>query len=77
MKKIFLFLCIGFLLFAAFILFNTFTFKSRQLSVPQRPPVAVRDSAVSRLQQAITYQTISYEDHGKLDSNAFIGFHTF
>jgi carboxypeptidase PM20D1 len=77
MKKIFLFLCIGFLLFAAFILFNTFTFKSRQLSVPQRPLIAVRDSAVSRLQQAITYQTISYEDHGKLDSNAFIGFHTF
>jgi carboxypeptidase PM20D1 len=77
MKKIFLFLGIALLLFIAFILFNTFTFKSKQLSVPPKPSVAVSDSAVSRLQQAITYQTVSYEDSSKLDSSAFLGFHAF
>jgi carboxypeptidase PM20D1 len=77
MKKVLLFLGVAILLFFAFILFNTFTFKSKQLSVPEKPSLAVSDSAVSRLQLAITYQTVSYEDSNKLDSSAFLGFHAF
>ncbi|MBE9464292.1 M20/M25/M40 family metallo-hydrolase [Dyadobacter subterraneus] len=77
MKKVLLLLGIAILLFVAFILFNTFTFKSKQLSAPEKPAFAASDSSVSRLQQAITYQTVSFEDSSKLDSNAFLGFHAF
>lgn len=77
MKKFFLFLGIVLLVCIAFILFNTFTFKSKQLAAVPLPSLTLNDSCVSRLQQAITYQTVSFEDSSKLDSSAFLGFHRF
>lgn len=77
MKKIislfFILLCI----FAAYLVFNTFTTKSRQITADPKPYVKVNETAVAHLQKAITFQTISYDDSSKLDSSAFLGFHAF
>lgn len=77
MKKIISLFCILLLLFTAYLLFNTFTFKSRQISVDPKPYVKVGDLAIAHLQKAITFKTISYDDSSKLDSSAFLGFHSF
>lgn len=77
MKKILLYLSLFLVLFFAVILFRTFTFKSRQISVKQQPLLRLNDSCVAHLQQAIRFKTISYEDPAKTDSNAFRSFRKF
>ncbi len=74
-----LFITIGILLLVAvtYLLFNTFTFSSKQLHLSTKQTIAVSDSSISRLQKAISFKTVSYDDSTKFDSTAFIGFHQF
>ena len=65
------------LLILGFILFKTLTFKTKQLSVAAKPYLKMGDSCALRLQEAITYKTVSYDDTSKLDSSAFLGFQAF
>lgn len=77
MKRFLLFLFIGLLLLAAVLLFNTFSFKSKQLKTDAVPLYPVSDSAVQRLSRAIKFKTISYQDSGKTDTSQFLGLHRF
>ncbi len=60
------------------LLVNTLRFTSRQLSdVPAAPAVAVSDSAVARLAEAIRYRTVSFTDYTLTDTTQFDKFLTF
>lgn len=59
------------------VLFNTFTFQSRQLSFPTAPAPPPNDQAVRHLSDAIKFKTISYGDSAQLDTAAFMGFHRY
>ena len=77
MKKALSVVGISILLLLGYILFKTLTFKSKQLSVSPKSYLQLSDSSALRLQEAIRYRTISYDDPNKLDSAAFLGFHRF
>ena len=76
MKKFFLILLLLVVVLATVVLFRTFTSSSKQIEVAQAAEVAVSDSAVIHLQQALTHPTISTES-GKTDTAAFKKFHQF
>ncbi|MPR32205.1 M20 family peptidase [Salmonirosea aquatica] len=60
------------------LLWNTFRFESKQLTnVPPAPPIAIPDSALLRLSQAVQYRTISYQDSALTDTTQFKAFITF
>lgn len=59
------------------VLFRTFTFKSKQIQTATQPFLQVSDEAVKRLQQAVQFKTISYDDASKIDSTAFLAFHDY
>ncbi len=59
------------------VLFRTFTFKSQQIQTTEFDFVEVPDESISRLQQAIQFKTISYDDVSKTDSSAFLNFHEY
>ncbi|MBD3749400.1 MAG: M20/M25/M40 family metallo-hydrolase [Sphingobacteriales bacterium] len=77
MKKFFKYSGIVLLLFVAFILFRTLTFKSRQINEPQTALLQLDDSCVVHLQKAIRFKTVSYDDPKLMDSAVFKGFQTF
>jgi len=77
MKKTPLFLFVALLLLAAVLLFNTFSFHSKQLKVEAVPLYKTEDSVVQRLSRAIQFQTISFQDSGKMDTSQFNGLHRF
>ena len=61
----------------AFVLFKTFTFKSKQMKEAQVPLLKLDDSCVVHLQKAIQFETISYDDPKQMDSSEFNGFQQF
>jgi carboxypeptidase PM20D1 len=76
MKKLLLILGLLIAVIVVIILVRTFTTTSKQINVAAAPAVKVSDSAVSHLQQAIRFKTIS-QDNAPTDSIAFNSFHVF
>ncbi|MCU0341116.1 MAG: M20 family peptidase [Spirosomaceae bacterium] len=78
MKTLLKIVGIGLLALMAVLLFNTFRISSKQMAnVPPLASLAVSDSAVQHLSEAIRYRTVSYEDIALMDSTQFekfIGF---
>jgi carboxypeptidase PM20D1 len=77
MKKIALILLSILLLLAAVLLFNTFSFHSKQIKIEAVPLYQTDDAIIQRLSQAIQFKTISYQDSGKMDTGQFNGLHRF
>ncbi|MCW5912706.1 MAG: M20 family peptidase [Cyclobacteriaceae bacterium] len=77
MKKFLKFLGIGVLALVLFILIKTFTFTSESIEVAQVTPIEVPDEALTRLQKAIQFKTISHSYTTPHDSVAFTGLHNF
>ncbi len=77
MKKALLILLAILLLLAAVLLFNTFSFHSKQIKVEAVPLYKTDDAVIQRLSQAIQFKTVSYQDSGKMDTSAFNGLHRF
>ncbi|MBC7653659.1 MAG: M20/M25/M40 family metallo-hydrolase [Oligoflexus sp.] len=65
------------LIIIGFILFRTFTFKSKQIQVPLSPKISLNDTCVSHLQKAIKFKTVSYDGVNMMDSSQFMGFQNF
>jgi carboxypeptidase PM20D1 len=77
MRTFFKYLGVGFLILIGIVLTKTFTFKSKQMSEPQAQLLNLDDSCVVRLQKAIQFKTISYDDASLTDTLAFADFHRF
>ncbi len=77
MKKIFQFLLIGFVALLAVLIFNTLTFKSKQIEAKALPIAALSKTALGHFQEAISYKTISFNPETKPDSLQFTGFRLF
>jgi carboxypeptidase PM20D1 len=76
-KRILLFLLAIVILIAGIVLFNTFTFRSKQIIVKTEPAPEISENAIRHLTQAITFKTVSYADPSMFDSTAFAGFRKF
>ncbi|MBU1371910.1 MAG: M20/M25/M40 family metallo-hydrolase [Bacteroidetes bacterium] len=77
MKKILKYVGIIIIILIAFVLFKTFTFKSKQIKEAQVPLLKLDDSCVVHLQKSIQFETISYDDPKQMDSSQFKGFQQF
>lgn len=66
-----------FLVLICVVLFNTFSFKSKQIEAAEYEFIDVRKGSIARLQEAIRFKTISYDDASKIDSNEFLNFHSY
>jgi carboxypeptidase PM20D1 len=55
----------------AILLFNTLTYKSKQLSTEAIAPVTVADDCIQHLSEAVKIKTVSYGDPELFDSTAF------
>ncbi|MFT6053954.1 MAG: carboxypeptidase PM20D1 [Roseivirga sp.] len=77
MKKILFSLLSLLLLFIAYLLFNTLTFKSNQLEVKAISPIEIDNAVLIRFQEALRIKTISYENPQDFDSTQFELFNTF
>ncbi|MBL7847047.1 MAG: M20 family peptidase [Cyclobacteriaceae bacterium] len=77
MKKFLKLLGLGLLALALFILIKTFTFSAEESEVAQVKPQEVPDEALTRLQKAIRFKTISYSYTSQPDSAEFTGLHNY
>lgn len=77
MKKILLAFLVLIVLFAAYLLFNTFTFTSNQLQVQAVEKIATPKGAVDRFVKAIAIRTVSFENESDFDSTQFRLFNQF
>ncbi len=77
MKTFFKYLGLLLLILIVVILFRTFTFKSKQLHEPQAAFLNLGDSCVLHLQEALRYQTVSYDDESLRDTAVFADFQKF
>jgi carboxypeptidase PM20D1 len=60
------------LVLVCFLVINTFKITSKQLvGIEPAPPVAISDSAVIHLSEAIKFRTVSYSDLSMIDSAQF------
>jgi carboxypeptidase PM20D1 len=75
--KILKFLGAVLLIIIAIVLFNTLTFKSKQLDIAATPAPAFTPTALEHFQGAIKYKTVSFGDPSMLDSAEFNGFHRY
>ncbi len=74
LKKLLKLLLLLLLLLLSIVLFNTFTYKSKQLDVQLLPEEAVSDEAVQHLSEAVQIKTVSYDDASRFDSASFTKF---
>ncbi|ADY52492.1 peptidase M20 [Pseudopedobacter saltans DSM 12145] len=65
------------LILICIVLFNTITFKSKQIEADEFEFVDVRKGSIARLQEALRFKTISYDDSTKTDSAEFLRFHSY
>ncbi len=65
------------LILVAVLLVKTFSFKSKQLDIASVPAPTLDPQALTHLQGAIKYKTISYNDLSLFDTVAFNGFHRY
>lgn len=77
MKKLLLGLFTVLVLLIAYLLFNTFTFKSKQMEIEPVAQVAIAEQAIEHLQTAIQLKTISHEKPEDFDSIQFELFNSF
>ena len=77
MKKVLFGILAVLVIFMAFIIFNTLTFKSTQLKVEQIEKVQIPKNAIENLQGALELKTISYENPEDFDSVPFVDFNAF
>ena len=70
-KKIFLAVLIGLLLFILFLVYNTYTFQSTQLQVTPIEKTKTPIGAVERFVEAIAIKTISHQEEEDFDSTQF------
>lgn len=77
LKKILLLLLAIVGLLAVVVLFNTFTFKSRQIEVAHTPAPPADTSSIRHLQEAIQIKTVSFTDTTQIDTTQFRAFHSF
>ncbi|MEO0474230.1 MAG: M20/M25/M40 family metallo-hydrolase, partial [Bacteroidota bacterium] len=75
--RVFLGLFLILLLIAGIILVNTFRFQSKQRDIQPIVAVQVSNQALTHLQQAISFPTVTYQIGQALDSTAFSGFGNF
>ncbi|MEM6318616.1 MAG: M20/M25/M40 family metallo-hydrolase [Bacteroidota bacterium] len=77
MKKLLLFILGLLLLFAAYLLINTLTFTSNQLSVAAVEKALIPPNAVQHFVEAISIRTVSFESENDFDSTQFRLFNDF
>lgn len=77
MKKLLLTLLAVLLLFIAYLLFNTFTFKSKQLAVAPIEKVAIGEQAIKNFSESLQIKTVSPENLKDFDSVAFFKLREF
>ncbi|MEQ9165976.1 MAG: M20 family peptidase [Fulvivirga sp.] len=77
MKKILLFILLVALLLASVVLYNTFTFKSKQIQVEPVAKIDIPATAKDHMSQAIQIPTISNANPADFDSTAFDNFKKF
>lgn len=77
MKKIIFFILIALLILVGYLSYTTFTAPNLQRNIKANTPPTLSDSALLHFQQAISFQTISYDDAKKWDSVPFIQFRHF
>lgn len=71
LKKFLKIIGILFLFLIAIVLFNTFTYKSKQVQAETITPVVISDACVQHLSDAVKIKTISYDDVSNFDSVPF------
>lgn len=64
-------------LWIAYMMINTLTLKSRQISVAKAEKIRISDSAVQRFSEAIQIKTVSPEESADFDSLQFMRFNTY
>jgi carboxypeptidase PM20D1 len=77
MKKVLLILLAIVVVLVAVLLFNTFSFHSKQINADPVPLYKTDDAVIQRLSQSIQFKTISFQDSGKMDTAQFNGLHRF
>lgn len=78
MRRVLVLLGLGIGVLAAVLAVRTATFRSRQITAPAAPPLAIdRDAAAARLAKALTFPTISNQDPGQIDPAAFKALHAY
>jgi carboxypeptidase PM20D1 len=85
MKKIIYLFLIGILAVVAIVMFNTFTFESKQMAVNNAASSTLQaslrtvatDNPAKRLAEAVRFKTISYENPADFQGQPFLDFHAF
>lgn len=77
LKKVFLLLFLSALLFIAYLLFNAFTFESKQITVSSIVAAEKNPAAINHFAEALKIKTVSPEDLADFDSIQFRKFSTF
>ena len=77
LKKILSFIIFILVVFSAYLLFKTFSFKSKQINYEAAEIINISDSAIHHLARAIQIKTISPEDPQDFDSTQFYDFSFF
>ncbi|MCG8306224.1 MAG: M20/M25/M40 family metallo-hydrolase [Cytophagales bacterium] len=77
LKKILSFIIFILVVFTVYLIFNTLTFKSKQINYKAVKKIALNDSSIYRLAQAVGIKTISPEHPAEFDSAGFEAFKTF
>ncbi len=76
-KKILSFIIFILVAFTVYLLYNTLTFKSKQISVAPAEHIEISDLAKHHLSEAIKIKTVSYENPADIDSAEFTRFINF
>jgi len=74
MSKLFKIILVLFGILLVVVLFNTFTFKSKQPSFPLLAKQAIDEACVTHLSEAVQIKTISYDDVSLIDTAVFSDF---
>jgi carboxypeptidase PM20D1 len=70
-KNIFKAIGIILLLLMGVLLFNTFTYKSKQIQLETIKPVVIDKTSIQHLSEAVKIKTVSYDEPSKFDSASF------
>lgn len=76
-KKTLSFIIFIFVLSVAYLLYNVFSFSSKQIEYKEAERIEISDSAIHHLSKAITIKTISPENPVDFDSTQFVQFSNF
>lgn len=77
LKKILSLIIFILVVFTAYLLYNTFTFKSKQKNYPAAEKININDTSIVHLSNAIQIKTISHENPNDFDSTQFQAFSRF